>query len=360
LGWQRKGIGLFQELQAMRKHLIAAGVAAAAFIPTFAFAQQSCEEQRSNSVVGTVAGAGIGALLGNAIAGRGSRTEGTIIGGVGGAVVGNQLSRPSADCAHAYGYYDRGGAWHASAVARGQAIGYYDRTGAWVEGAPNGYYDGQGRWIAASVSVGTSGYYDAQGRWVPASAGGYYDSNGQFVTGSVSGYYDDRGRWIAGPAIGRYDDNGRWIPGQPNGHRDANGVWIADAQTGYYDANGRWRAGRVMGYYDAQGRWFATGQAAAVPATYQTRADWAGAPADIRSRVAWLDQRIRRGSDDGRLRRNEADRALRSLDEIRQQEIAMSHYRGELNDRDAVQIQARLDDLSSNIRWTPRDDRRRD
>jgi hypothetical protein len=198
----------------MRKYLLAAGIAAAALIPTFALAQQSCEQQHENRVAGTVAGAGIGALLGAAIAGRHNTGAGVVVGGLSGAVVGNQLTRPNADCAHAYGYYDSNGLWHANVVARGYATGYYDRSGAWVDGAPNGYYDGQGRWIAAGSTADASGYYDRDGRWVPASA---------------AGYYDDQGRWTAPEARDRgsdaaYESASDWGDARP-GVR-AHEVWL--------------------------------------------------------------------------------------------------------------------------------------
>ena len=136
----------------MRKHLLAAGIAAAVLYPSMAFAQTTtCEQQQSNRVVGTVAGAGIGAIIGSAVAGHGNRTTGAIIGAVGGGVVGNQLTRGGADCSHAYGYYDNQSRWHATNVERSAATGYYDRDGVWVEGPPNGYYDGDGRWMAAEL-----------------------------------------------------------------------------------------------------------------------------------------------------------------------------------------------------------------
>ena len=69
----------------MKIHQLVAGAAVAALIPTFALAQTTCEQRATNRVVGTVAGAGIGALLGSAIAGHGDRTTGAVIGGVGGA-----------------------------------------------------------------------------------------------------------------------------------------------------------------------------------------------------------------------------------------------------------------------------------
>lgn len=338
----------------MRNHLLAAGVAAAALIPSFAFAQASCEQQHNNRVASTVAGGAIGALVGSAVAGHGDKTTGAVIGGVGGAVIGNQVGRGSADCAHAYGYYDTNGAWHANAVERADAQGYYDRDGQWVAGAPNGYYDNQNRWVAADTSATASGYYDSQGRWVPASANGYYDTDGNYVAGVASGYYSN-GRWVAGPTIGHYDTAGRWIEGRAMGHRDARGVWIADAQPGYYDTGGRWRAGQAVGYYDTRGRWIATAASAADQGynnNYQGRSNWTGAPTDLFARTAWLDQRIRRSLEDGSLSNWEGRRALRTLDSIRRDEANMRHYNGHLSQTNEVRIQARLDNLSRGIRWS--------
>jgi len=150
----------------MRKHLLAAGIAAITLIPTFAAAQQTCEERRNNRVAGTVVGGVLGALAGSAVAGRGDRNEGAVIGGVGGAVIGNQLSKGSADCQHAYGYYDNDGRWHANDVRRDYAQGYYDRNGAWVNGAPPGSWDNNGRYVASSA-----GYYGTQTSY--GDRGGY-------------------------------------------------------------------------------------------------------------------------------------------------------------------------------------------
>lgn len=315
----------------MRKYLLAAGLAAAAFLPSIASAQTTCEQQR-----GSAASAVIGALL-DAAAGR------------------------DPGCEHAYGYYDSRGMWHANAVGRTQAQGYYDREGRWVVGAPNGYYDAQGRWMAANSAPSAAGHYDARGRWVPASAGGYYDVDGQWIEASAAGYYDRSGRWIAGPVVGRYDENGRWVSGQPSGHRDASGRWVADAQPGYYDRDGRWRAGQAVGYYDAQGRWIPTAVSAGgqgYNTSYGDRDDrrdhgmWDGAPSDIRSREVWLEQRIRRGMSQGSLTRAEGARALQSLSLIKRQEKAMRHYRGRLTPRNEMIIQAKLDTLSRNLRWS--------
>jgi len=335
----------------MRKYLLAAGIAAATLIPTFALAQQTCEQQRSTRVVGTVAGAGLGALLGSAVAGHGDRTTGAVIGGVGGAFVGNRIAKPNADCAHAYGFYDTQGMWHANVVERSNATGYFDRQGQWVDGAPNGYYS-EGRWISANTEPSASGYYDNRGRWVPASASGYYDERGEWVAGAASGYYDARGNWVTGPATGRYDVNGRWISGEASGRRDANGVWIADAQPGYYDSNRRWRAGSAVGYYDTRGQWIATaGERQGTNANYEGPRSRDGAHRSLIARADGLQQRIVRGMNDGGLNRREANLALRSLNSLRQEEASLRHYRGRLGQRDEERMQAKLDDLSDSIRW---------
>jgi len=260
----------------MRKHLLAAGVAAVVLIPSLAMAQQSCEAQRQNRVAGTVVGAGFGALVGSALAGRHDRTEGAVVGGVGGAVIGNQLSKPNADCAHAYGFYDRNGAWHATAVERSAAVGYYDRNGVWVDGAPNGYYDSRSHWVSANNSS-VRGDYDSQGRWVPATA---------------PGYYDPQGRWYdAATTADRYR---------------------ADTA---YETRGRQRV-------------------------------------DVRTREAWMDQRIRANMDDGSMSRRDGRAALKTLNGIRIRERGMSHVNGQLSQRDDDRIQARLDTLRDSLRLT--------
>ena len=351
----------------MRKHLIVAGVAAAAMIPTFASAQSTAQQalgqifgggqQQQPNCQSPVAAAGANAL--------GTGVRGQVAGAVLGALLGNRQ-----DCARAYGYYDANGMWHANQVDRNQASGYFDREGRWVQGAPNGYYDQQGRWISANTSVQASGYYDSNGRWVPASAGGYYDSNGRWVTAAAPGRWEN-GRWIAGAANGRYDANGRWIAGQASG-RMVNGVWVADAQPGYYDSNGRWVRGQATGYYDAQGRWVSTGgqgqgyayggqgqgQGYAYGQQGQAYGDasvWAGAPNDLAGRVAFLDQRIRQGLSDGSIRRGEGNRALQSLATLRTQVAALpTNRRGRVNVRAETSLRAQLDAIASGVRWDGR------
>jgi hypothetical protein len=122
----------------MRKHLLAAGIAAAVLIPSLAMAQETCEQRSANRTTGTVLGAIGGALLGNAVSSHGGKTGGTIIGGVAGAAVGSNLAKGPRDCVHAYGYYDNDGRWHDNHADRAVAYGYYDRQGEWIDGAPPG------------------------------------------------------------------------------------------------------------------------------------------------------------------------------------------------------------------------------
>ena len=130
--------------------------------------------------------------------------------------------------------------------------------------------------------------------------------------------------------------------------RDANGVWVADAQTGYYDSNGRWRAGAVTGYYDAQGRWIGSAASASSyssNASYETRTR----TMDLDARIVRIDQRIQEGRNDGTLSRNEARRALTSLNDVRRQE----RYRtrdGYLRDGDRAMLNGRLDQIAAQIR----------
>ncbi len=54
--------------------------------------------RRDNGTTGLVIGAGVGALAGHEIAGRGDRTLGAILGGAVGAVVGREIDRGSLNC----------------------------------------------------------------------------------------------------------------------------------------------------------------------------------------------------------------------------------------------------------------------
>jgi outer membrane lipoprotein SlyB len=54
--------------------------------------------RRRDGTIGLVVGAGVGGLLGNLIAPRGSRTLGTIIGAAGGAAIGYAIERQEVRC----------------------------------------------------------------------------------------------------------------------------------------------------------------------------------------------------------------------------------------------------------------------
>ena len=54
--------------------------------------------QRSNGTTGLLVGAGVGALLGNEIAGRGDKTLGAVVGGLGGAAAGRAIDRSRVNC----------------------------------------------------------------------------------------------------------------------------------------------------------------------------------------------------------------------------------------------------------------------
>ncbi len=54
--------------------------------------------RRSNGTTGLLVGAGLGALLGNEIAGRGDRTLGAVVGGLGGAAAGRAIDRSRVSC----------------------------------------------------------------------------------------------------------------------------------------------------------------------------------------------------------------------------------------------------------------------
>lgn len=345
----------------MSKFIWAAGVCAAALLPSAAFAQDRCAEQRQDrATAGTIVGAIAGGVIGNQVAGRDDRTTGTVVGAIAGGVAGNYIARSTADCDRAYGYYDRNGDWHANDRNVNNASGYFDRDGRFIEGEPNGYYASDGRWYE---SRDAGGYRDRDGRWVPTTAHGYYDSRGQWVAGTAPGYYDN-GRWVSGPAQGYYDANGRWVRGNAPGRRDSNGVWVADAQPGYYD-NGRWVRGETRGYYDSRGRWVST-ESSYRGYTQSSRNDdnrfdmWRGVGNGTREREAHLDQRIRRMMSSGRLSRREGQQALRTLTEIRAYDTQLRRRNGgRLGPRNTQMVNERLDQLARTIRMDARDDDRR-
>ncbi|USQ96132.1 glycine zipper 2TM domain-containing protein [Caulobacter sp. RL271] len=336
----------------MRIQTLVAGACAVALIPTIALAQQTCQQRQGSRVASTLAGGGIGAIAGSAVAGRGDRGTGAVIGGAVGALIGNQVAKGEPDCARAYGFYDSQGAWHAQAITRGEATGYFDRDGDWVDGPPRGYYGRDGRWVQANTDASSSGYY-ADKLWVPASASGYYAQEGRWIP-AVSGFYDRSGQWISGPATGKYDRDGHWMEGLTAGHRDAKGAWIADPQPGYYE-KGRWVRGETFGYYDTRGLWIATqGQDEQVDVSRHGQRGTFAAPT-IDERQAHLAERIDRGARNGRLGRAQVSQARRTLASIERQERTLRDRHGQLGPRGRAVITARLDGLSESLSVDGRD-----
>lgn len=335
----------------MKKYIIIASLALAALTPTMASAQDDgCRRDSNGRIIGTAVGAGAGGLLGNVIAGRGDKTEGTIIGAVVGAVIGNQVSKSDRGCNRAYGYYDQEGRWHATGVSANEARGYYDRDGRWVEGQPNGYYD-NGRWVASNSNSG--GYVDSNGYWVPTSAAGYYDRDNRWVGGTASGYYDTNGRWVAGPTRGRYDSRGRWIAGDTGYASEANGNWNSVEQPGYYDNNGRWRAGKAYGYYDARGQWVATrdngyGNNNSDYRPGNGQYDMNQMPTEIGTRITWLREYVRAGVQAQRINRTDAQYARTELRSIESQN-QMFNRDGRFTQREENTVTRRLDRLTTRL-----------
>jgi len=78
---------------------------------------------------------------------------------------------------------------------------------------------------------------------------------------------------------------------------------------------------------------------------------WRGAPDNPYQRIQFLQDRINRGVADGSLDRREAWRANRELNNLRQW-IRRMHWNGErLTPDQRERVQARLDQLSRQIRW---------
>ncbi|MFN3619204.1 glycine zipper 2TM domain-containing protein [Sphingorhabdus sp.] len=342
----------------MKSPIFLAGVALAILTPSVAMAQDDgCKRDGNGRIIGTAVGAGAGGVLGNVIAGRGDKTEGTIIGAIVGAVVGNQVSKSDrGDCRSAYGFYDEQGRWHATGVNASEARGYYDRNGGWVDGPPNGYYD-NGRWVISNGDRDTAGYVDRDGHWVPASSVGYYDRNNRWVGGTATGYYDTNGRWVAGPTRGRYDARGRWIAGDTGYANENSPNWNAVEQPGYYDTNGRWVAGRTYGYYDARGRWVSTRsnnyQSNDNRADNQYRPgsgqyDLNQMPTDISTRIIWMREYVRSGVQARRINQATAEYARRELSAIEAQNRQFNRD-GRFTQREENTIDKRLDRLTKRL-----------
>lgn len=299
----------------MKNRIFFAGVALAVLTPSVVSAQDDgCRSDRSGRIIGTAVGAGAGGVLGNEIAGRGDKTEGSIIGAVVGAVIGNQVSKSNrGDCRTAYGYYDEQGRWHATGVSANEARGYYDRNNRWVGN-------------------------------------------------TVTGYYDTNGRWVAGPTQGRYDACGRWIVGDTAYANENSANWNAVKQPGYYTTDGRWVAGRAYGYYDSQGRWVSTREGSYQNNDYRSNTQYRPGmgqydlnqmPMDISSRISWMREYIRDSVQSQQMSRARAQYARRELTAIEVQKRQFNRD-GRFTAREEQMIRRRLDRLTTRFEQSER------
>lgn len=87
------------------------------------------------------------------------------------------------------------------------------------------------------------------------------------------------------------------------------------------------------------------------PGPWNPGSFWQGAPANPYQRIQFLQDRVNRGVADGSLDRREAWRINRELDGVRQW-VRRMHWQGErLTPDQRARVQARLDDISRQIRW---------
>lgn len=87
------------------------------------------------------------------------------------------------------------------------------------------------------------------------------------------------------------------------------------------------------------------------PGAWNPSTFWQGAPANPYQRIQFLQDRVNRGVADGSLNRREAWRVNRELDGVRQW-IRRMHWQGErLTPDQRARVQARLDEISRQIRW---------
>jgi len=136
----------------MRPIVLIAGLAALIAAPTAS--QAACK------TTGTLVGAGIGGLLGNAVASRGVKTEGAVLGAGVGAVVGNQVARSrcgnSRAAARNRNYQRSSYTRPASRTVRDRDDRYaaYDsRQGAACRYETKQFYNGYGELVSAPTRV---------------------------------------------------------------------------------------------------------------------------------------------------------------------------------------------------------------
>jgi uncharacterized protein YdeI (BOF family) len=84
---------------------------------------------------------------------------------------------------------------------------------------------------------------------------------------------------------------------------------------------------------------------------------WRGAPDNPYQRIQFMQDRVNRGVADGSIDRREAWRVNRQLNGVRQW-IQRMHWQGQrLTPDQRARVQARLDEISRQIRWMRHNDR---
>ncbi len=79
---------------------------------------------------------------------------------------------------------------------------------------------------------------------------------------------------------------------------------------------------------------------------------WQGAPDRVHERMGWLDERLENGVRDGTVTRPEFMRVGEMLLQTREVEAGLlNRDGGQLNPRDSMYMQSRLDNMSRQIHW---------
>ena len=291
----------------MRTILAMTALAAVLAAPSLGAAQTHCEQQRQNDkAAGTVLGAIGGALLGSAIAGRGSHTEGAVLGGVGGAVVGNSIAGSGTSCPD--GYYA------VSDPAYPAPDGYYDADGR--------YHYNSGPYAATPVRT-LAEQEDALERRIHAAE----DANQLSRGGADNALHDlqhirDRQADMRARHGGHLTDDDRlFLQQRIDELRQQLHLDLADA-------------GPPPPAYPAVGDF------------------WASAPTSLRERADWLEQRVRADGARGALTSRGVSEALDSLNGFRQEASTLrTRDGGQLREEDRQYLGDRLDYLSRRIQW---------
>jgi hypothetical protein len=72
----------------------------------------------------------------------------------------------------------------------------------------------------------------------------------------------------------------------------------------------------------------------------------------LKEREHWLDDRLDKARADGSIERSEFERVHRELSSVRREEDRMrDHHDGQLTDEETTRLEARLDDVASQIHW---------